>query len=707
MAQPGGAAADSSSVWRIAAWPALALLGVVLPLAFLPQIEDYLYYLHPSELLPAYGTAWLFLSMLALPAWLLLALLLKGLDRYAPHSWAQGLIAAASVGSAAAGSAGALLYCLLMWMHSFGLLSQWSFRRELLWPALAVGLWVAGTRRGRQLAEAARPMALASVAIGACLAVALPLFGWHRAAPPTAAVPGATVKRAPPHIVLLTIDALSAEHMSLYGAARSTTPMLSAFAAHATTFERAYANGNFTTPGVASILTGTRPWTHRALQLSSWPETEARRLSLPALLQQAGYQTAYVSTNAVAGAARNGLGGYFDYASRDRIRDASLCTDALSALFKYSCPVAAMPLFTRLSAWIEEARGRPDTSHYDPRLAIEPALVWLEHADKSKPVFLWVHLFPPHSPYAAPSPWLGAFDASAEARGIPDSEPHWGYELSRVADARVQVLEARKDESVAYADNYSGRYLQRALQQLGDNTVVVVTADHGESFRHGYGAHTGPGLFDEIIRVPLIIKLPGQSQAMRSGALAEQVDIAPTLAQLAELDAPALWEGRSLLAAPAPRQQMFADKPAFSMNFEQNPRFAMLSSGVVAVIAGRWKFVHYLGRLHYPEMPPPEDALFDLAADPAETVNVAASQPQVVASLSALIDAQLAQHGGRLQPGGGAPLESKAADRLLGRALMPRAPRSYSTPPRSPGARFTATTVALGKKLNSDALAQV
>jgi arylsulfatase A-like enzyme len=663
MAQPSSARPSRSSAWRAGAWPALALLGLVLPLAFLPQIEDYLYYLRRAELLPAYGTAWLFLAALAVPAWLLLVVLLKTFDRYRRLGLLRDVVTTVLIGSAAAGAVGALLYCMLMWLQSFGSLSHWSFTRELLWPSLAVGSAVACTRRGRAFAEAARPIAWASTVVGACTTLTLPFFSWDLSAPPELSI-AASSTNPPPHIVLLTIDALSAEHMSLYGGARPTTPMLNAFAAQATTFEHSYANANFTTPGVASILTGTRPWTHRAPQLPSWPEIEARRASLPALLHQAGYQTAYVSTNAVAGAAKNGLNSYFDFASRDRIRDVSLCTDGLSALFKYACPVAALPLFNQLSTWTDQARGGRDSSHYDPKLAIEPALAWLARTDKSKPVFLWVHLFPPHSPYAAPSPWLGAFDASADARNIPDSEPNWGYELGSATDARVQVLAARYDESVAYADFYAGQFLQRALQELGENTVVVVTADHGESFRHGYGAHTGPGMFDEIIRVPLIIKLPWQNQAVRSDPLAEQVDIAPTVAEIAGLNAPAVWEGRSLLAAwAAPQQQSaLAPKDVFSMNFEQNPRFSVLANGVVAVIDGHWKLVHYLGRLHYPQMPSPSDALFDLSVDPGESRNVAAAQPQLVRSLRALIDTQLSQHGGERRPGGSAPLDT------LGRA---------------------------------------
>ncbi|HEX4023149.1 MAG TPA: sulfatase-like hydrolase/transferase [Steroidobacteraceae bacterium] len=674
---------DPASAWRTAALPALALLGVVLPLVFVPQLEDFLYYFRPSDLLPAYGTAWLLLAVLAVPAWLILALVLKGLGAVRGPRGAHALpalhalLGAAVVAAAAIAAAGAALYCLLVWLQTFGLLSGVSFRTQLVWAAVAIGVLIAATPRGRALVRRCAVPVAWCVAFGALAAISVPFFGWRSGAgapapaPTLAGVqadprPGTSGQPLPvaggplpaaqrrPHIVLLTIDALSAEHMSLYGAARPTTPMLSAFAAGATTFQRTYANGNFTTPGIASILTGTRPWTHRALQLPSWPEDATRRESLPAVLQRGGYQTGYVSTNAAAGAAKNGLGSYFGFASRDRIQDLNLCTDSLSALLKYACPVAAMPLFAELLTLAAAVHGQPGSGHYDPRLATGPALAWLQSVDKSRPVFLWVHLYPPHSPYAAPTPWLGRFDASGAARSLADTEPHWAYAMGEVSPALAQTLTDRYDESVRYVDHYAGAFLQRALQLLGPDTVVVVTADHGESFRHGYGAHTGPGLYDEIIHVPLIVKLPEQTQGGRCDALSEQADIAPTLAQLAGIAPPPLWEGHSLLGAcaasasdPLPAGSAPGyDTPVFSMNFEQNRRHAALTTGSVAVIEGRWKLVHYLGRPHYPQMPPLHDTLYDLAADPRETVNQAAAQPAEVTRLRRLIDAQLARHGG-------------------------------------------------------------
>ncbi|MGH8256419.1 MAG: sulfatase-like hydrolase/transferase, partial [Steroidobacteraceae bacterium] len=265
-------AGHGRSTWHIAALPALVLLGVVLPLVFVPQLEDFLYYLRPSDLLPAYGTAWLFLAIIAAPLWALLALALKGLGLVRRGGVLQGLLRTAVIAAAAIAAIGALLYCLLVWLQTFGVVRALSFRRQLLWAAVVLGVGLACTSRGRALVMRSVGPATWCLAFGALAAISIPFFGWQPGAGPAAratpaGAPGNPPARAAdpprPHIVLLTIDALSAEHMSLYGAARPTTPKLAAFAAAATTFDRTYANGNFTTPGIASILTGTRPWTHR------------------------------------------------------------------------------------------------------------------------------------------------------------------------------------------------------------------------------------------------------------------------------------------------------------------------------------------------------------------------------------------------------------------------------------------------------------
>jgi len=664
--------------WRVAALPGTAVLGIALPLAFASHCNQYLYDFRAGDLLPLYATAWLVLAAIVVPSWLILTGALMGFEavRRPPGAVLARATRAILFGLAAVIVVATLIACLRVWLDTFhGSLPLSADAASGV--AVLIGALAAATRQGRAALRALMPVAAVCTCAGFLSLASLPLYGWQHGgsespapaataalstsppADPGQPLPSATATSlaldpgsARPNIVLLTIDALSAPHMSLYGYKRPTTPALAAFAQGAVTFDHAYANGNFTTPGIATILTGTLPWTHRALQLPVWPLTYTRRTSLPAVLHRAGYRTGYVSTNAIAGAAKQGFGQYFEFASTDRVGHVTLCADGLSRYLKYVCAASELSPLQEMDDLAARLHGPPHNLEHDPRLAIDPALRWLRSVDRSRPVFLWVHLFPPHSPYAVPAPWLGRFDPSRQDRTVASTEPYWGWIQSRLTDSQVQVLQARYDEAVSYADAYAGPFLQQALAILGPNTAIVVSADHGESFAHGYGAHTGPGLYNEIVHVPLIVRLPGETAGRRCDEPVEQADIAPTLAALAGVTAPADWEGRSLVDACAGSQS--GDTPGraiFSMNFEQNPRFAPLKTGSVAVIQGRWKLIHYMGKLHYPFMPALHDELYDVVSDPDERHDLASQQPAVVQRLLGLIDTALARHGGRVVPG--------------------------------------------------------
>ena len=423
--------------WKVAALPAAAVLGIALPLTFASHCEQYLYDFRAIDLLPLYATAWLILAAAVAPCWIILTAVLSGLQalRRPPGALLAAAVRLLLFALTAAIIVTTLIGCLRIWLHTFhGSLPLSAGAASGV--AVLVGLLVAITARGRAAMRAVMPVAAICTAAGLLSLASLPVFAWHRGGlarlPPAAAATGLpaqppsypgpaqpmqTATRLPvsagpdrPNIVLLTIDALSAPHMSLYGYARPTTPQLAQFAQSAMTFDRSYANANFTTPGIATILTGTLPWTNRALQLPVWPLTYTRRTSLPAVLERAGYRTGYVSTNAIAGAAKQGFGQYFQFASTDRVGRVTLCADRLSKYLRYVCAASELSPLQELDDLAAQFQGPPHNLEHDPRLAIAPALRWLASVDRSKPIFLWVHLFPPHSPYAVPPPWLGRFD---------------------------------------------------------------------------------------------------------------------------------------------------------------------------------------------------------------------------------------------------------------------------------------------------------
>ncbi|HYK26074.1 MAG TPA: sulfatase-like hydrolase/transferase, partial [Steroidobacteraceae bacterium] len=317
-------------LWWTAALPFFGLLGIALPLVFANLIDGYLYYLTPAELLPTYAISWLVLAAISIPFFFIAVLTLLATEVFRPFAMARNPLSIVLKGLFAGAIFAAIAAGTLWWVRSFGILASVPLGNKLGWASLVAGVGLAATRRGARHIRQLSTLAAWTTGLGALTLLSLPFLGWPATSltsstggPPS----GTSVRR--PNIVLLTFDALTAGRMSLYGAPRPTTPMLQEVARRAATFERAYANSNFTTAGVSSILTGTRPWTHRALMLPSWPLLATRRDSLPALLHAAGYLTGYVSTNAEAGAAKNGLGSYFDFASYDRFKGFRFCSDRL------------------------------------------------------------------------------------------------------------------------------------------------------------------------------------------------------------------------------------------------------------------------------------------------------------------------------------------------------------------------------------------
>jgi N-acetylglucosamine-6-sulfatase len=177
-------------------------------------------------------------------------------------------------------------------------------------------------------------------------------------------------------------------------------------------------------------------------------------------------------------------------------------------------------------------------------------------------------------------------------------------------------------------------------QHSFDPSMIVVTADHGESFHRQYGSHTGPLLTEELIRVPLIVKLPQQMSGNHSEVLAEQADLVPSLLAWSAISPSSLTEGRVI------PQKEDADHQhcVYSMSFEQIWRFGPLTAGTVAAICGHWKYVHYMPPLHYYLMPELKDELYDVVADPHEQDNLADRLPGQASSMRIALESEIARH---------------------------------------------------------------
>lgn len=540
----------------------------------------------------------------------------------------------------------ALGHGLLLWSSyyvDYDAELRWARMLVLAAVSAAIGWRVAGRRRPEQLAAVSaglRACALA-VAAGALAALGILALDSERSAEtPASAAPA----RNSPSIFLITIDTLSALHMPMYGYRRATTPRLAEFAAGMTVFQRNYASSNFTTSSVASMLFGHRPWAHRVIQLEGKPPVRLFADSLPALLAQHGYLTAAVATNAWASPRHLRIERHFSILSDHRV---CVAANPVNALDTHLQTAIQNSLFWSELAWsvvrLADALEWCARGHFDPELAFSEARRILAGAHPDRAIFLWIHLFPPHDPYLAPAPFVGTFDPSGERRDRLSTIPPMLFQAAHQMDFPGLLLD-RYHEAIRHVDHHVGAFLDE-LERQGryDSSVVVISADHGESFTKGYGQHGGPLLHDELVRVPLLIKTPGQRAHRKVTDPTELVDLKPTLLQLAGIPPAPQGEGISLVPLMEGKS---ADRPVFSMNFQQSRRLAPLESGAVAMIHGRWKYVHYFGPIRYPRMPELGDGLYDLEADPWETRNLASLHPEVAARMRVEIEARLRRHGG-------------------------------------------------------------
>jgi arylsulfatase A-like enzyme len=631
--------------------PLWGMLGIGLPLTFAGQMRPATMFLRTGELVPLYATELVMLGLFGLIAAGLCALLdmiarrlRRGIEPGAAAKLGFAIVVAVSFFLSA-------LTWIATFPHAPTLPNTWiCLKWFLLLFAVPFGIAVSRGFFRAELATAARVARLLTL-FGSITLFSLPFVSGttpQAYAEPSVAI-GAAASGANgagrPNIVLISVDTLAAEHLIPYGSRRQTSPNIAAFSSGAIVFEHFHANANFTTPGIASILTGVPPWTHRALQLQGHANGTSIAESLPARLHEAGYLTAYFGSNPWAGASRQGFSAYFDHEDADLDWMYGPCMDALTNHSPYLCPAGTNALISisyAVAVRVATATGVMNLNpHSDLEQIVARATRWIAGQER-RPVFVWVHFFPPHAPYAAPKPWLGQFDPSPAARGASTSVPAHLFDASSEPARRITTLESRYDESIAYLDYYFGQLVLAIHQNLGPNTAILLTADHGESFDHGYGDHGGVMLYEDLIHIPLIVALPNATPATsRRDDLAAQVDLAPTIATIAGIAPSPGWAGRSLLASPNNSDS----RTIFAMNFEQSDSRGRLTTGAVAALQSNWKLVRFLGEPQYSNMPPLQTQLFDLADDPHEHKNLAAIHPDTVATLSAQIDGQLAIHG--------------------------------------------------------------
>ncbi len=404
------------------------------------------------------------------------------------------------------------------------------------------------------------PRSSGSWTLVAALAAALAACG----RPAAGSSPGAAGR---PNVLLITIDTLRADHLGFHGYAKPTSPNLDALAAQSVVFDAAQASSSWTLPSLASALTGEPVSTHGCWNFTSVLDDSFTTLT--ELLVAAGYDTACVTSHLFV-TTRHGLQQGFVHTD-----------DSF--------------------AYPEVEPEEAVTSHVIADKGIR-FLTQKAAAPEPSPWFLWLHFFDPHERYMEHAELSAAFVTPGErAPAVAASDLY--------------------DGEIRYTDLHVGRVLD-ALEEAGfaADTIVVFTADHGEEFGEHGGARHGHTLFEELVRVPFTIRVPGLA-ARRVPALVRGYDLMPTVLELVGLQVPAAIAGRSLV--PALRGEPAPALPALAELALGEPRT------IDCVREGRFKLVS--------QRTSGERALYDLVADPGETRDVQAEHPAEAERLAALL----------------------------------------------------------------------
>ncbi|HSU83021.1 MAG TPA: sulfatase [Thermoanaerobaculia bacterium] len=413
----------------------------------------------------------------------------------------------------------------------------------------------------------------------------------------------------PRNVILILVDTLRADRLSAWGYARPTSPNLDAFARESVQFKNARSQSACTFPSANSLLTSRWPAAFLG-QPDQALGIPANIPSLAGILQSRGFHTVAVSASAVVRKSPsrfNPKGGFdrgFDVFQEDCVWQHADCVN------------------------------REASAH-------------LRRGEK--PLFLYLHYIDPHGPYRPPDSWRHRFATGAPEKewvrkGDPNPIGDWLYKgkpSPGLTPGDLQYLKALYDEEIAYFDSQFAELL-RSIRAAGllDDSLVVLTADHGEEFlEHGDVKHCR-NLFDTSAHVPLLVRIPGVGSKTVSRPV-QNLDLVPTILDYLGAGAKGdRFDGRSL------RGKIEGKETPDELQYG-------LMGELRSVSDGRFKLIENLAGAAPP-------ALFDLAADPGETKNVLPAERRAYARLRDALTAWLARNEGK-----GAVDEAREAQKKL------------------------------------------
>ncbi len=407
-------------------------------------------------------------------------------------------------------------------------------------------------------------------------------------------------KRPGFNVILISLDTLRADHIGAYGYGKNTSPNIDKFAEKAILFENSFCNSTWTLPSHMSLMTSLYPSTHRVLDKKK--KLSGSMKTIAEVLKENGYLTAAFTA------------GFY-----------------VSKVFGFN---------RGFDLYKEDYNAKRENAGQGWRLkhVIKDAFSWLEEHSKEK-FFLFIQCYDNHEPFIAHT-YLKEFEESCDNRlnflnSHSDFIKHKDYTKYKailnikgyfninifyrdiINKNLIHLTEADKNHMIALYDNeikFVDHYFSKLIAglerlKLMEKTILILWSDHGEELLERGKIQHGGSFYEELLRVPLVIYIPGYPGSGRNKALAQSIDIAPTILDTLDIKPENNFRGIPLLSADSPG----------------NPFVIGQSTGVNSIRTGKYKLLYAKRKRKV--------KLYDLEKDPGERKNVAEFHPGIVKKL--------------------------------------------------------------------------
>jgi len=405
-------------------------------------------------------------------------------------------------------------------------------------------------------------------------------------------------KRTPerPNIIIILIDALRRDHLGIYGYSRDTTPNIDDFSHNAIVFQHAISQSSWTNPSIASLFSSLYPSTHGCVTYFS-PDDKSiaaafldhKIITLAEALKEKGYAT----------------GGF--------VANHWICS--------------RLQFDQGFDVFDSVNEQKPPASQVS-----EKALKWIAE-NRAKPFFAYLHYIDVHGAYASPAPYDSLFKSSEVREMSAAEQSRLDYLYLEGAGNNLNYYIDQYDGCIRYVDHHIGEFL-RALKKfdLFDNTIIIITSDHGEAFfEHGFCYH-GHSVYNEEIDIPLIIKFPESIRFPGSKHhRVELIDVTATIFSLVQYHCPYSVDGWDLLKKSS---RALAKRAVFSQFITAKKQ----KSSRTAIIKDNLKAIYKMHERKVVE-------LYDLREDEKEKNNIVSIETGKVRKLETMIDHWSIQKG--------------------------------------------------------------